>query len=138
MRPLVLVLLALTVLLSAGCRRSGGVTHSVLTVTDGAPEVQVLLATVPPIPIIGPARLNVTLVDAGGNPLEGADPVNLRGDMGHPGMTPVLARATDSGGGSYTADFEWTMAGDWVVTVEATLPDGRVKAAVFPLTVRAN
>ena len=75
--------------------------------------------------------------DADGQPIDGAGPVTLRGDMNHAGMKPVLADATGTGGGQYTADFEWTMAGDWTVAVEATLPDGRVKRATFPFTVEA-
>ncbi len=138
-RRATLALLTLAaILMLAGCRRESGSAGGLLTVQDGAPEVTLLLAAEPPAPVVGPAQLNVTLLDAGGAPLEGADPVNLRGDMGHAGMTPVLAAAVARGGGVYTADFEWTMAGDWVVTVEATLPDGRVKAAAFPLTIEAD
>ena len=78
-----------------------------------------------------------SLWDADGQPIDGAGPVTLRGDMNHAGMKPVLADATGTGGGQYTADFEWTMAGDWTVAIEATLPDGRVKRATFPFTVEA-
>jgi hypothetical protein len=37
--------------------------------------------------------------------------------------------------GEYRAAFEWTMAGDWIVTVTATLPDGHVATRQFPITI---
>lgn len=75
-------------------------------------------------PTVGTTPVSVTLHDAQGRPLSGAD-VQLRGDMTHAGMQPVITTMNDVGGGQYRADdFEFTMAGDWVLTVEAELPDG--------------
>lgn len=119
-------LLLVGLMFAAACRRS---------TIDAAPEVQVTLATDPAPPLVGPARLRVTITNGDGRPFDGATPVTLRGDMNHAGMVPVIREATGRGEGVYTADFEWTMAGDWTVTVEATLPDGRVKTSVFPFTV---
>lgn len=104
---------------------------------DEAPDAQIVLSPGPDSLVVGRITFDLTLWDAEGRPIDGADPVTLRGDMNHAGMRPVLARATGMGGGQYTTDFEWTMAGDWTVTVEATLPDGRVKRATFPFTVAA-
>jgi hypothetical protein len=39
-------------------------------------------------------------------------------------MRPVFAEATEAGPGRYRAALEFTMAGDWVVLVHLTLPDG--------------
>ena len=105
--------------------------------SDEAADVQVVLTPGPDSLAVGPITFDLTLWDADGQPIDGAGPVTLRGDMNHAGMKPVLADATGTGGGQYTADFEWTMAGDWTVAVEATLPDGRVKRATFPFTVEA-
>ncbi len=55
--------------------------------------------------------------------------------MTHAGMQPVLADAGSGADGVYPADFEWTMSGDWVVTVTAALPDGRTALRRFDLTV---
>ncbi|OGO70653.1 MAG: hypothetical protein A2Z37_00715 [Chloroflexi bacterium RBG_19FT_COMBO_62_14] len=51
--------------------------------------------------------------------------VSLKADMTHAGMAPVLDDAEEVGEGLYRMSFEWTMAGDWVLTVSGTLEDGR-------------
>jgi len=46
--------------------------------------------------------------------------------MSHAGMVPVVDTAQAEGPGSYgISDFRFTMAGDWILTLRATLPDGR-------------
>jgi hypothetical protein len=127
-RAIFIPLLLLLLLLPA-CRRQPA--------ADEAADVQVVLTPGPDSLAVGPITFDLTLWDANGRPIDGAAPVTLRGDMNHAGMKPVLAEATGSGDGLYTADFEWTMAGDWTVSIEATLPDGRVKRATFPFTVEA-
>ncbi len=120
-------LLLLVLLVLPACRQAPAV--------DQASDVQVLLTPGPDSLFVGPITFSLTLWDADGQPIDGATPVSLRGDMSHAGMEPVLADATGAGDGLYTADFEWTMAGDWTVTVEATLPDGRLKIATFSFSV---
>lgn len=51
--------------------------------------------------------------------------VRLEGNMSHPGMQPVLAAARETSPGVYEGDLELTMAGDWLVLVDARLRDGR-------------
>jgi len=123
------VLLLLLLLLIPACRQPAA--------ADEATEVQVVLTPGPDSLTVGPITFDLTLWDADGQPIDGANPVTLRGDMSHAGMKPVLATATGAGDGLYSADFEWTMAGDWTVSIEATLPDGRVKRVTFPFTVEA-
>jgi len=86
--------------------------------------------------IMRPLVWNVTLLDADGRPVEDAT-VTIRGDMSHAGMAPVEATAAHAGDGIYTADFEWTMTGDWIVTVTATLAGGNVVSQIFDFTVRS-
>lgn len=132
--PAVVVILLL--LPAAGCRRSaGGVPLD--NGTPGATGVRIELIADPVEPVIGPARWRVTLLDADGAPVEGAV-VSLRGDMTHAGMVPEEAAAVEDGAGVYRAEFEWTMAGDWIVTVTATLPDGRVVTETFSYNVASG
>ena len=44
--------------------------------------------------------------------------------MSHAGMTPVFVDATEFEAGRYRANMDLSMAGDWVVLVHITLPDG--------------
>jgi hypothetical protein len=84
---------------------------------------------------VGETSLIVTLTDTAGSPINDAT-VSVKGDMSHAGMVPVLAKVTGGGdNGVYKMPFEWTMGGDWVVTVEATLPDGRSATQQFNFAI---
>jgi hypothetical protein len=99
----------------AGCRPQG----------QDTPEVALHWTIHPDPPVTGTARLAFTLDDrAGGRPVQGAE-VRLEGDMSHPGMQPVFASAREVKPGIYEAALELTMAGDWLVLVDARLRDGR-------------
>ncbi len=125
------VVLCLVALTTAACRQTA-------EPADGAPDVVMTLATVDDAPLVmGPFQWLVTLHDADGRPIDDAV-VTLRGDMNHAGMVPVEATAEPQGDGAYLADFEWTMAGEWFVTVDATLSDSRVKSAVHEFAVRVR
>ena len=90
---------------------------------DRGIEIEVGLSPTPPT--VGPPRLIVTVQDTAGTPLEGAR-VEVEGTMSHAGMVPVLDTAGAEAPGQYVIpDFGFTMAGDWILTVTATLPDGR-------------
>lgn len=80
---------------------------------------------------VGPSQIDVQITDEQGQPISGAD-VQLRGDMTHAGMQPVITPMHDAGEGRYVAqDFAFTMAGDWILFVEATLPDGTRTQRIF-------
>jgi hypothetical protein len=84
---------------------------------------------------VGPARLIITFSDSAGLPLEGAEVV-VEGNMSHAGMVPVFDTATAEDPGRYgISDFNFTMAGDWILTVRATLPDGRRAQIDHPTNV---
>lgn len=83
---------------------------------------------------VGQTMLSVTLTDADGNPINDAT-ISVKGDMSHAGMMPVLAEVSGAENGVYKLPFEWTMGGDWIVTVAATLPDGRSTSQQFNFTV---
>lgn len=105
---------------SGGCR--GGE-------PGASPDLVLSLSMSPTPPMVGPAQVVVSLQDTAGMPLEGAQVV-VRGDMTHAGMTPVMDTARVVGPGRYAVQaFRFTMAGDWVLSVEAWLPDGRSASA---------
>ncbi len=110
-------LLALLVLLPiGGCREAE---------PQGDPGLILELGISPTPPAVGPARLIISLRDTLGNPVEGAD-VQVEGNMSHAGMVPVTGTASVRGPGVYVLpDFRFTMAGGWILTVTARLPDGR-------------
>jgi hypothetical protein len=92
---------------------------------DAAEDVSVELV-VEPLPLaVGPATVTVRLRDADGEPINGAE-LEIVGDMTHAGMVPVITGATDEGDGRYVSEgFEFTMGGDWIITVRGTLPGGQ-------------
>jgi hypothetical protein len=99
-----------------------------------AADVQVSLSLSPTPPAVGATTVSVGLAQANGSPIDGAV-VEVEGDMTHAGMAPVSAQAVPTGDGRYaTRDFQFTMSGDWVLTVRATLPDGRRIERAFPVT----
>jgi hypothetical protein len=55
--------------------------------------------------------------------------------MTHAGMAPVFGTAQGGADGRYTVPFQWTMDGDWLLTIAVVLPDGRKASRQFPVTV---
>jgi hypothetical protein len=88
------------------------------------PDVRLNLTVDPDPPEVGLARVIVTLQDAAGQPITGAE-VELEGNMSHAGMVPVFATAYEVVPGRYEASLEFTMGGDWFILVDAALSDGR-------------
>lgn len=129
-RPLAFALvLALLLAGLAGCRppkdraeasqASSGA--SVTIAFDGDPQ----LGTVPA----------VVTVTEGGQGVSGAT-VQVTGDMTHAGMIPVVRDAAETAPGTYRADdFAFTMAGDWILTADVTLPGGTKVSAESQVTV---
>jgi hypothetical protein len=110
------VLFLLTVLLLGGCRGE-------METGDSGLVLDVAISPTPPA--VGPARLIISLEDSAGAPVDGAE-ILVEGNMSHAGMVPVVDTAQAEGPGRYgISDFRFTMAGDWVLTLHATLPDGR-------------
>ena len=127
MKHIILASLIVLSLLLGSCRRS-------TQPNDEAANVNMALAVRPPAPAVGQATLLITLTDTADDPINGAV-LEIRGDMVHAGMEPVLASVDAGQNGIYEVPFEWTMAGDWIVTVTASLPDGRTVTREFDLTV---
>jgi len=83
---------------------------------------------------VSTTTLTITLHDANGNPIDNAY-LTIKGDMNHPGMMPVVATADGGTDGVYTTPFEWTMGGNWIVTVVADLGDGTTISREFPFAI---
>jgi hypothetical protein len=129
MRNLILVVVLLSLAL-VGCSR-------ISQQGTRATGLDIALAVHPDPPGVGPCHLTINLTDAEGAPIDKAH-LQIKGDMTHAGMKPVLAEVGDGEGGKYETPFEWTMGGDWIVTVTATLPDGRTAQQQFTYTVQGD
>jgi hypothetical protein len=120
------ILLLLLVLLAAGCARASS--------QPADDDLAISLASEPDPAVMGEATLRVTVRDTDGQPIEDAT-VNVKGDMNHAGMVPVLAEAAAGPGGVYELPFRWTMTGSWIVTVDVTLADGTTATRRFDVSV---
>lgn len=118
-----LAVLLIFALLLAGCRQSAQNQTSDVDIALRAESLAV-----------GETTLYITLTGTDGQPVS-AQKIDVRGDMNHAGMQPVLADTSDGEGGAYEVPFEWTMSGDWIVTVKATMADGSVAEERFDLSV---
>lgn len=128
-RAVLLVGLALVGMMAVGCGRA----------QNAAPETSdgftVTFATEPVAAAVGDGTLVVTLADANGHPVDGAQ-LAVEANMSHAGMVPVNAAAPGSQGGVYRVPLAWTMSGDWFVDVKFTLPEGQVIVRRFPVIVK--
>ncbi len=120
-------ILLILVSLVAGCSRGED------DDSDSTLGVTVEIAVTPDPPAVGPATVEVILTDEAGDPINGAD-LEIQGTMSHAGMEPVIVDATESQNGRYVSQgFEFSMGGDWIVTVRGTLPDGEQIEQTFDL-----
>ncbi len=85
-------------------------------------------------PALGAAKVLIYVLE-NNNGVSGAT-VEITGDMTHAGMAPVSATAKEVGAGLYeTEGFEFTMAGDWILTADVTYPDGTEAEDTLALSV---
>ncbi len=112
--------LMIIALLVAGCRNSANQADN--------PAVRISIRTDPILPYVGDATVLVRLSRPPDNtPINDAQKIELKGDMTHAGMVPVFGETTASGiDGYYEIPLNFTMAGDWVISVTATLANGTV------------
>jgi hypothetical protein len=102
--------------LLAGCRPGA----------EAAPEIALRWTVTPRPPSVGAATFSLELTDTmRGQAVSGAT-VRLEGNMSHPGMQPVFGTAREVEPGRYEARLDLTMAGDWMLFIDATLADGRM------------
>ena len=88
------------------------------------PDVRIVPEVEPQPPRVGQATITVRVIQpSSGKPITGAQ-VRLEGNMSHAGMAAVFAEAPEVEPGLYRTNMEFTMAGDWVLSVYVTLSDG--------------
>lgn len=116
------------VLLTAGC------SHRV-----APPALVAVEHEISPAPArVGPATIGFKLTDAAGKPITGAR-IAVEADMSHAGMRTVFAEAEEESAGRYKAHVSFQMAGDWVLLLHITLPDGKKLERQIEVTgVRPN
>jgi hypothetical protein len=73
---------------------------------------------------VGVSTITLRLMDASGRPIDGAR-IHLEGMMTHPGMRSSFSEAREAGSGRYESSLEFGMAGDWIVLLRITLPNGQ-------------
>ena len=129
-------LLALLLLVACGPREAADDAPAASSAGTTDSELRMRVEVDGDAPTVGPATVTVYLLD-GGEGVSGAT-VDVTGDMTHAGMAPVTADAPQQEPGLYrTDDFEFTMAGDWILTAEITLPDGTTRQATTQTRVSA-
>jgi hypothetical protein len=87
-------------------------------------ELQFHVSLEPAQPAVGQATVLLSLTDASGVPVEGAD-VRVEGNMNHAGMKPSFAALQEQEPGKYSGTIEFTMGGDWFLLINATTSDGK-------------
>ena len=92
--------------------------------TAKPPDITLQYEIAPQPPRVGAATIDLKLTDKNGAAVGGAR-VDLEGNMSHAGMAPVNGEAKEIETGKYRGTLQLTMAGDWIVLVHITLPDGQ-------------
>lgn len=92
---------------------------------------------IPENPKLGIQTLSVYALE-NNQGLSGAS-VEITGDMTHAGMVPVIATAFEIEAGLYqTKDFDFTMAGDWILTTVIKTSSGEKFILEKKLTVAGD
>jgi hypothetical protein len=131
-RPLNTILIILSVLFLIGCSRISQETEPNQEAQSNDLKIELVEPLFPSA--IGKETLNIRVFDANNQPIDNAK-ITVRGDMTHAGMIPIMAETENGNKGLYQLPLEWSMSGDWIVTVQVTLPDGTVAEQTFPRTI---
>jgi hypothetical protein len=120
------LLFVLLAVLLTGCRQP-------TATPNPESDIQITVTVSPDPPQTGEATLTVHVTRNGAPVLDGK--LNIRGDMNHAGMVPVLREDIPLENGVAAVPFEWTMGGGWFVEVSVTLPDGETAVQRFDFSV---
>lgn len=126
MRSALTSLVLICVLALAAC--SGGSSTQ-------AALVNIELKTNPGEPTMGQIKLLVTLTDAAGKPIENAEVSMLASHKDMSGMD-MNGKATAQGSGRYAITADFSMSGQWLVTVEVRGVGAEVVRKDFDLALK--
>ncbi len=112
---IVIPLFVLLSILLAACGANAATPITASYVVTSNP-VNITLSTNPNPPARGEVELVFTLTDADGNPIEGASVEVSADHTDMSGMT-MSGRATEQGGGRYAITANFSMSGNWKLTV---------------------
>lgn len=125
---LLLTLIVSIMLLIAGCSNGS---QEIETEAKGV-QVELIEPLFPPA--IGNETLNIRVFDAHNQPVNHAK-INLHGNPPDANIVPIIAKTQEGNVGLYQVPIEWTISGDWIVTVQVNLPDGMIVEKTFPRTI---
>lgn len=97
--------------------------------------VNIELKTNPGAPTMGQIELLVTLTDAAGKPIENAEVSMLASHKDMSGMD-MNGKATAQGSGRYAITADFSMSGQWLVTVEVRGVGAEVVRKDFDLALK--
>lgn len=109
-----LLLILATLVLFSGCSRSSGSLSQITVETEITPKPT----------RVGPVAVEFRIKDQAGKPVTSAQ-ARVEANMTHAGMAPVFGTAKEVAPGVYRSAIELSMAGDWIVTLHITMPDGQ-------------
>lgn len=121
-----IIFLILCLVLVAACRQE--------STPAAEADLTIDLRVLPTDARVGEAEFLINISDADGRAVS-PERVDVRGDMDHAGMQPVLRDDVQGSNGRYRLSFEWTMAGDWTVTVKLSFDDDSVLEETFDVSV---
>jgi hypothetical protein len=117
------VAVVLVLACAAGCAPAADSVRG--TTGDASERDEITLSWSAPAAVVGePLSAEFRLSDRDHRPVTGGR-LRIEAHMLHPGMAPVLVAVDEAGDGLYRARIPFSMAGDWIVMVTGTLPDGR-------------
>lgn len=120
-----LFVLFLVLFVITGCRNQPDQTTTL-------PKLNITLETSPNK--VSNTTVIVIVKDMQDKPVDNAK-IEIMGDMTHAGMVPVSGKIEGGKDGRYSVPMQWSMGGDWILTVKATLPDGTSATKTFNLTL---
>lgn len=112
--------LAILMILLVGCRPPENTGAASSAGSEDGVRVSLEL---PAEPAVGPAEVRVYLLGDDNSAVADAA-VTVTGTMTHAGMEPVITEAVPAEKGLYVVEFNFNMAGDWILQAEVSLPDG--------------
>jgi hypothetical protein len=86
------------------------------------PAIKIQLRSDPFPLLVGPTDLLVSLTGPDDVPIAGAV-VQVSARMNHPGMIALTSDAVEAVNEAYRVPVIWSMAGQWILDISATLPD---------------